>query len=111
MIDALALVAGLALAITASIFAETRWPVPEGSWRWALPGSTLPRLVSVTHSWWSQGVFALLLIGGYVSLLYALAHWIGPYAVVAAYLLVVAAMVGTHAALRSLNVRRHEDAS
>jgi hypothetical protein len=113
MLDGLALVAGLALAITASVFAETRWPVAEGSWRWALPGPLLRKLIIVTHpSWdWDQYVFELLLIGAYVSLLYALADWIGPYTVVTAFLLVTAARMGTHAALRSLNVTSDVDAS
>jgi hypothetical protein len=109
MLDALALVAGLALAITASVFAETRWPVPEGSWRWAVPGPLLRKLIIVTRSSWDldQYVFALLLIGRAVC-----ARGVdGPYGGVAAFLLVTAARMGTHAALRSLNVTSDDDAS
>lgn len=113
MVNALALVAGLALAITASVWAETRWPVAEGSWRWAFSGPLLRKLIIPTHSSWDrdQFVFSLLLIGAYVPLLYALGGWIGPYGVAAAFLLVTAARVGTHAAMRSLNFRRSEDGS
>jgi hypothetical protein len=80
MIEALAFVAGLALAITGSVLAETRRPLPEGSWRWAIP-----RLTSFRDSHWKQNGYALMLIGSYVSLLYALGDWIGPYALAAAF--------------------------
>jgi hypothetical protein len=113
MLDALALVAGLALAVTASVFAETRWPVPEGSWRWAFSGPLLRKLISPTHPSWDreQYVYLLLILGAYVSLAYALADWIGPYGVAAAFLLVTAVRVGTHAAMRSLNVKGVDDGS
>jgi hypothetical protein len=106
MIEALALVAGLALAITGSVLAETRRPLPEGSWRWAIP-----RLTSFRDSYWKQNGYALMLISSYVLLLYALGDWIGPYALAAAFLMILAVMVATHAALRSRNVREGDDRS
>jgi hypothetical protein len=113
MVDALALVAGLALAIAASVFAEMRWPVPKGSWRWAFSGPLMRKLISPTHPSWDreQYEYLVLVLGAYVPLVYAFGDWIGAYGLAAAFLLVTAARVGTHAALSSRgNVTNDDDA-